>query len=215
MVKDAAQLVQFHAPLAFLLLGYVAGLPREAAACSRFKFPILQHSCLLCKLFHWQCSLSPYPTFPNGEAMGASCDWHSGFQLPQTKLQTLCLKAHPKMMGQFNSSVASDQRSSAACLTVMWFNCSDVSLITKPMPRNCSWNKSWPKASFPRIFTLNLWLPGATQTLLGHRGGCSHPELLQHLPQPHVMRYLTPNFTLCNGHVLLQHHPLKLGIIPE
>lgn len=118
---------------------------------------------LLSKLLHWQCSLSPYPGFPNRGATGASCDSHCGFQLLQTKLQTLCLKAHPKMMGDFNSSMTSGQPSAAARLTLMPLNCSDMSLITKPMPRNCSWNKSWPKGSFQRVFNplfSNLWPSG-------------------------------------------------------
>lgn len=52
MAKGAVQLVQVHALLALLLPQFVAGLPREAAARSAFKFPILQHSCLLCNILH-------------------------------------------------------------------------------------------------------------------------------------------------------------------
>lgn len=173
---------------------------------------------LLSKLLHWQCSLSPYPGFPNWGAIGASCDSHCGFQLLQTKLQTLCLKAHPKMMGDFNSSMTSGQPSAAARLTLMPLNCSDMSLITKPMPRNCSWNKSWPKGSFQRVFnpcSLTCGLLGAAQPLLGHWGDCSHSQLLQPPAQPHRMRSVTSNFTLWNSHVLLQHCSLRLGTTPR
>lgn len=82
------------------------------------------------------------------------------------------------MMGDFNSSMTSGQPSAAAWLTLMPFNCSDKSLVTKPMPRNCGWNKSWPKASFQRVFNplfCNFWFPGCCTTSPGSLRGLQPP----------------------------------------
>lgn len=73
-----------------------------------------------------------------------------------------------------------------------------MSLITKPTPRNCGWNKSWPKASFQRVFSppfSHLWLPGCCTTSPGSLRDCSHPQLLQLPAQSHQVRSLAPNVT--------------------
>lgn len=73
-----------------------------------------------------------------------------------------------------------------------------MSLITKPTPRNCGWNKSWPKASFQRVFSppfSHLWLPGCCTTSPGSLRDCSHPQLLQLPAQPPQVRSLAPNVT--------------------